>query len=570
MASPLFAQGSFINDANLTPEQIARKRELIASLMPRFGDAKYVGEGLGQLLYGIGMGRAQKRLDQAETEGRAKADDIFSRVIANPQGNGGFSILGTTPASMPAPQNMPTGPVKIDNTPTTYDPKAPWAIGMDTMTALGKTPSADHLAKGLEARGFTQPAAQGAVMAMNDESGLNPSVNEVSPLVPGSRGGFGLNQWTGPRRVALEKFAADTGRDVRDPQVQLDFMAQEMAGPEASAGRSVMSAATPQDAAIKMTTDYLRPADPTARVAKYGGQPQIPTDMLYSALSNPWLSPDQKSVIASLIQKQTDAADPMKALELQRAQLELDAMQHPKPGYATLSPQEVQKLGLPAGVWQKGPDGQISAVSSGGAGGTEYGLNPIYGTDAQGNQVVLQLGKDGTAVPTKLPEGVKPDLTAKAEGNAAGKVQGEASANLGAAKIGADMMLQQIDGLLNFKGLDSMVGPIQGHLPNVSASANEFQARLDQIKGSAFMQAYQTLRGGGQITEVEGQKATDAMARLNTAQDEATFRQALLDLKGVVQAGLSRVQAQTGHAGQAAPQAAPIVHTFDPATGGWK
>ena len=37
---------------------------------------------------------------------------------------------------------------------------------------------------------------------------------------------------------------------------------------------------------------------------------------------------------------------------------------------------------------------------------------------------------------------------------------------------------------------------------------------LDQIGGQAFLQAFESLKGGGQITEIEGTKATTALTRL--------------------------------------------------------
>jgi hypothetical protein len=53
------------------------------------------------------------------------------------------------------------------------------------------------------------------------------------------------------------------------------------------------------------------------------------------------------------------------------------------------------------------------------------------------------------------------------------------------------------------------------NLPSVDAArAATF---LDQIGGAAFLTAFETLKGGGQITEVEGEKATNAIARLSTA-----------------------------------------------------
>ena len=53
---------------------------------------------------------------------------------------------------------------------------------------------------GLMARGLSEAQAKGVVANMIAESRLDPGINEIAPLVPGSRGGYGLNQWTGPRR----------------------------------------------------------------------------------------------------------------------------------------------------------------------------------------------------------------------------------------------------------------------------------------------------------------------------------------------------------------------------------
>ena len=46
----------------------------------------------------------------------------------------------------------------------------------------------------------------------------------------------------------------------------------------------------------------------------------------------------------------------------------------------------------------------------------------------------------------------------------------------------------------------------------------DFAARFEQIKGGVFLQAFNSLRGGGQITESEGSKATAALLRAQYAQ----------------------------------------------------
>lgn len=73
-------------------------------------------------------------------------------------------------------------------------------------------------------------------------------------------------------------------------------------------------------------------------------------------------------------------------------------------------------------------------------------------------------------------------------------------------------------------------------------AAADFQARFDQIKGSAFLQAYETLKGGGQITNIEGEKGTAALNRMSIAQSEREFIQAAREFQEVVQKGLERAQ----------------------------
>lgn len=87
-------------------------------------------------------------------------------------------------------------------------------------------------------------------------------------------------------------------------------------------------------------------------------------------------------------------------------------------------------------------------------------------------------------------------------------------------------------------GLSSILDP-RNRIPGTEAK--DFQVVLDQIKGKAFLQAFESLKGGGQITEVEGKKATDAIARLNTAQSDAEFKIALTDLRDVMTAGYKRL-----------------------------
>ena len=123
----------------------------------------------------------------------------------------------------------------------------------------------------LVARGVPQHVAQGVVMNFMDESGLDTGIQEINPRA--GRGGYGLAQWTGPRRVALEEFAASQGKPINDLDTQLDFFMQENAGPEAAAWKRVMAAPDANEAAVAFVNAWERPASEYAaqRTAKYRG-----------------------------------------------------------------------------------------------------------------------------------------------------------------------------------------------------------------------------------------------------------------------------------------------------------
>jgi hypothetical protein len=133
--------------------------------------------------------------------------------------------------------------------------------------------------QGLLSRGLPAHIAEGFVMNIADESGFNAGINEVRPTVPGSRGGFGLYQLTGPRRVAFEQFATQRGVPASDPDAQLDFLVSELQGPEARAARSIFSAQDAPTAATAIARDFLRPAPENLerRVARYTGGTTLST-----------------------------------------------------------------------------------------------------------------------------------------------------------------------------------------------------------------------------------------------------------------------------------------------------
>lgn len=217
-------------------------------------------------------------------------------------------------------------------------------------------------------------------------------------------------------------------------------------------------------------------------------------------------------------------------------------------------------------------------------GGNELSLNPIYGKDAQGNTILMQVGKNGQAVQTRLPEGAQistgvdkvdlgtrwglvdkrsgqivgyeaKDLAGAESQKVQGKAQGEAAANLPNTVAQAEAMLKTIQDIKTDPSREWGTGKssfFASRMPGTSGY--DFTKKVDQLKGQAFLQAFNSLRGGGQITEVEGAKAENAIARLDTSQTEEGFLQALNDLEEVVTAGISRAKQKAGVGGQTQPR----------------
>ena len=78
------------------------------------------------------------------------------------------------------------------------------------------------------------------------------------------------------------------------------------------------------------------------------------------------------------------------------------------------------------------------------------------------------------------------------------------------------------------------------------SDAASFEIRQKQIEGKAFLEAFNTLRGGGAITEKEGEKGTLAIMRMNKATSEAEYKAAARELQEVLRTGVNTMRAKAG------------------------
>lgn len=171
-----------------------------------------------------------------------------------------------------------------------------------------------------------------------------------------------------------------------------------------------------------------------------------------------------------------------------------------------------------------------------------YGA-PVAGIDAKGNPVYFQPGNKPGAPPQVIP-GIQPPKL--------GDELRSKDIERKTAVQAADDSLRVIDKALSHPGRSTATGlsgtiDPRNYLPGTNAK--NFRVLADQLKGKAFLQAFESLKGGGAITEIEGQKATEAMARLNTAQSDDEYMVALRELRGVIAAGRQRLAGGGGATG---------------------
>jgi hypothetical protein len=222
---------------------------------------------------------------------------------------------------------------------------------------------------------------------------------------------------------------------------------------------------------------------------------------------------------------------------------------------------------------------------AGGANQPKFGLNPVMGTDASGNRVAVQLSDTGEVKAVDFGEGF--EIAPKYErldlgdrfafvdpltrevvytvpkniaGEVAQRVEGKTAAEKLAAAPGAlksaNQMLASIDGIISDPELDNATGLLSFVPVNVPGFNANVRARMDQLGGQAFLQAFESLKGGGTITEIEGLKAEKAIARLSTAVKKEQYVEALNDLKAVVNSGIAGLKAMSAK-----------TRTYNPSTG---
>jgi hypothetical protein len=302
-----------------------------------------------------------------------------------------------------------------------------------------------------------------------------------------------------------------------------------------------------QEARAAQADEEATPAGRTAKLVAAGLDPKDPAYAAHIATG---------AALPNLIQQHVD----------QRAQIEFDQAQK----YAT---REARLQAVKDGELDINDPEIRRWVALGGAipdpAKNRLGLGqPLYTRDdATGKLHAYQLSATGVPVETKFQQGqtvLGPGEVAqqKASGTAVGKAEGQAIVNLPKMETDAKLVTDTIDkALAPHPGKSWSVGTMFKDVPVLPGSQTaNYRAILDQLDSQTFLEAYNSLRGGGAISNYEDKRASQAKARLSRAQSTEEFDNALREYKEIVQSGLDHARTL---AGKVAPAA-----TAAPRTGG--
>jgi hypothetical protein len=540
----------FGGDTGLTYDQVQQRRKIAEQMRGSIGAPKNVGEGIQAIAKALVARGADRQASQADQRLSSEADSLYGSILS-----------GGNPAPMGQREAMA-------------------AYGGPTSDAASAV-NAGEIRQGLIDRGLPAHIADGFVMNFQDESGLNPGINEIAPTVPGSRGGFGLAQWTGPRRRELEAFAQSQGKPVSDTDLQLDFLMSELQGSERGAAKAILASQDAPSAAAAIVNHFLRPAEQhrARRVAEYtggggGGGPNASIQQIAQALGNPYIQrdPARVAVLEALMQRQMQASDPMRQLQMQKMQMELSQMQNPQitPYQQAQLDLQRQKLEAPdltadqkdyqfytqqeqaAGreplsfnEWNlQSRRAGATNVTVGGAGpelgklSTDYGyvLDPETGQPKVDPQ---------TGLPTAAPV---PGSPAAQDLQAAAAAKSELEAQTSRA---ANIVMQDIDLALEQSGGFGTTGVIGSVASNIGGTeAHDLENTLRTIQANIGFDRLQQMREasptGGALGAVSERELTELQAVLGSikqSQSKDQLQRNLNRLKGVYGAILAKANA---------------------------
>ena len=315
-----------------TYEQLQSKRRIAEELMAaNMGTPRNVGEGLTAIGRALAIRGINKKADKRDAELKGEYDTARGAVLS--------ALMGGAPGAAPS-MAAPgiTAPV---------DPNSPQGVANDTMKALGKAPdfSALEAQYGLPA-GYLERTAMIESGGNPNAQNPNSSAGGMFQFIDSTAKQYGLTDKTDPLASAdaAARLAADNRAYLakalgREPTAGELYLAhQQGAGGAAkllAAGNAPAASIVGGDAVgLNGGNAGMTAADFAGKWTGKFGETVQPANAdigtIADLLANPYATPGDKAILGALLQQRMDAADPMKRIEMERAQLELEALRNPQ------------------------------------------------------------------------------------------------------------------------------------------------------------------------------------------------------------------------------------------------
>ena len=121
-----------------------------------------------------------------------------------------------------------------------------------------------------------------------------------------------------------------------------------------------------------------------------------------------------------------------------------------------------------------------------------------------------------------------------------GKDIAGARSDYSSIKATIDVQRSALQSMINDPAVNDIFGTVAGATPSIRQASVDAEARLGQIKGGAFLQAIQAMRGMGALSNAEGEAATRAATALNLRMSPEAAKEEMRRMMAILDAGQER------------------------------
>jgi hypothetical protein len=534
----------------LTPAQVEKEREqadLLAKGAMDYSPVSHWSQGLNRVAQGLLAGIDYRRADNADADIATNNKGLIARMLASQASplstpSAASSVLPMTGAGG---EVAATGPEAYRNAIASIE-----SAGSGDYSAIG--PTNDKLGRPLGRYQIMEanlgPWSQAALgrSVTPDEFMADPKIqdaifdNQFKGYVDKYGPEGAAQAWLGgpgsigktDRKDVLGTSVGEYGNRFmsalgNSPQAAIEAvsptqggsLSDEVAAFEQTPAYSEQFPAMGQQQTVN--TPQQAPAVQELAQAQPMAQPSI-NPAIIEALSDPQATPQTRAIAQALLQQQQgqqeqaaqqqqwlerqryeqaqQANDPLRRIQLEKGQLELDQARNPRPGSRILSTEEKTTMGLPPnGAFQVKLDGTVSQIGGGGVNITNEGSIPAgyqATRDEQGRVVSI-------APIAGSPQAIEAQQAQVAQENRAGGKDTAGNVIITAAQRARDAMSAPGLPATGLLGKAAALSPV--------TNAAEVRRQIDVLKSNATIETLGAMRaasptGGalGSVTEKEG------------------------------------------------------------------